>query len=213
MARARDQRPANRAYYARNRVAEIGRVRRRQDANLTLLRNLRRVPCADCHQSFEPFQMDFDHRDPAAKSFRLTSPKALGSSRKRLLEEVAKCDVVCAACHRRRTKDQHQQRLATRGVSAPSRDLQRRRSRWRMHARILDDLRKAPCMDCGLEFPPCAMDFDHRDGTGKVSGVTRLVGRAGIARIVAEAEKCDIVCANCHRARTFRRRTSRLERE
>ena len=68
-------------------------------------------------------------------------------------------------------------------------------------------------MDCGLEFPPCAMDFDHRDGREKVIGVTRMVGRAGIARILAEAEKCDIVCANCHRARTFRRRTSRLERE
>jgi hypothetical protein len=34
-----------------------------------------------------------------------------------------------------------------------------------------------------------------------------MIGRAGTARILAEVRKCDIVCANCHRARTFRRRS------
>jgi len=51
------------------------------------------------------------------------------------------------------------------------------------------------------------MDFDHRDGTTKVQGVTRMVSRAGTDRILAEAAKCDIVCANCHRLRTFNRRS------
>jgi hypothetical protein len=37
--------------------------------------------------------------------------------------------------------------------------------------------------------------------------VTLMVGRAGIDRILAEVAKCDIVCANCHRLRTFERRT------
>ena len=96
MVAVRDQRAANVAYYARNRSSEIARVRARQDDNLALLRDLRRVACADCARTFEPFQMDFDHRDPTAKSFRLTSPTALGSSRSRLLHEVGKCDVVCA---------------------------------------------------------------------------------------------------------------------
>jgi hypothetical protein len=50
------------------------------------------------------------------------------------------------------------------------------------------------------------MDFDHRDPTAKRSGVTRMVGRATSRAILAEAAKCDIVCANCHRARTFERR-------
>jgi hypothetical protein len=51
------------------------------------------------------------------------------------------------------------------------------------------------------------MDFDHRDPAKKASRVTSLVGRAGIQRILAEVEKCDIVCANCHRLRTFERRS------
>jgi hypothetical protein len=78
---------------------------------------------------------------------------------------------------------------------------------------MLDELRDVPCADCGGRFPPCAMDFDHRDGSSKTAGVTRMVGRSGAARILAEAAKCDIVCANCHRARTYRRRGVGSERE
>jgi len=33
--------------------------------------------------------------------------------------------------------------------------------------------------------------------------VTRMIGRASAERILAEVDKCDIVCANCHRLRTF----------
>ena len=208
MVAVRDQRATNVAYYARNRSAEIARVRARQDANLTLLRELRRVPCADCAGIFDPQQMDFDHRDPSAKAFGLTTPTALGSSRDRLILEVAKCDVICAVCHRIRTRVQHQRRLRERPSSGSSKYLERRRRLWNWHAQVLDELRQVPCADCGERFPPCAMDFDHREGSDKRVGVTRMVGRAGIKRILAEAAKCDIVCANCHRARTFRRRTS-----
>ena len=138
----------------------------------------------------------------------LTTPTALGSSRDRLILEVAKCDVICAVCHRIRTRVQHQRRLRERPSSGSSKYLERRRRLWNWHAQVLDELRQVPCADCGERFPPCAMDFDHREGSAKRVGVTRMVGRAGIKRILAEAAKCDIVCANCHRARTFRRRTS-----
>jgi hypothetical protein len=33
-----------------------------------------------------------------------------------------------------------------------------------------------------------------------------MLGHAGLERILAEVTKCDIVCVNCHRERTFRRR-------
>jgi hypothetical protein len=50
------------------------------------------------------------------------------------------------------------------------------------------------------------MDVDHRDPSAKVEGVTRLVNRR-YSTLMAEVAKCDIVCANCHRLRTFTRRT------
>jgi rRNA-processing protein FCF1 len=57
------------------------------------------------------------------------------------------------------------------------------------------------------------MDFDHRDPTTKRMAVTRMIGRAGTARILEEVAKCDIVCANCHRLRTVLRRSGQSVRE
>jgi len=61
-------------------------------------------------------------------------------------------------------------------------------------------------MDCGGVFSQCAMDFDHRDPSNKVRAVTRMIN-GSIDRMLAEAAKCDIVCVNCHRLRTFERRS------
>jgi hypothetical protein len=60
-------------------------------------------PCMDCGGYFPPVCMDFDHRDPSNKSFSVA-----GSKRRLwiLLEEISKCDLVCANCHRIRTQNQ-----------------------------------------------------------------------------------------------------------
>ena len=70
-------------------------------------------PCADCKGTFPYWVMDLDHRGDEPKFFNPGS--AYGSSwTKRdvyrrseiteaiLLAEIAKCDVVCASCHRQR---------------------------------------------------------------------------------------------------------------
>jgi hypothetical protein len=59
------------------------------------------------------------------------------------------------------------------------------------------------CTDCQLDYPPHILDFDHlRD---KIAGVAQLQRNGNIAAIKAEIEKCEIVCANCHRHRTWLR--------
>ncbi|HEY4226729.1 MAG TPA: hypothetical protein VGM49_00190 [Candidatus Limnocylindrales bacterium] len=206
MPRIRDQRHYNAAYYAANREREIERVRTRQAATTEFLRQLREVPCVDCGGRFAPPQMDFDHRDPSQKTFWLCSGRAALKSREQLLAEAAKCDIVCANCHRLRTRRQHRARLAMRTLSVAPR-IEEHRARWRYHADILDQLRSVPCADCGGTFPQCSMDFDHRDPSTKTRAVTQMISNASIERILAEAAKCDIVCANCHRLRTFQRRS------
>ncbi|AVT83635.1 hypothetical protein RPYSC3_47750 [Rhodopseudomonas palustris] len=61
-----------------------------------------------------------------------------------------------------------------------------------------------PCKDCGRFFPTYCMDFDHKDPKGKLIKVSRLAwgGREAMLR---EIRKCDLVCAVCHRIRTFAR--------
>jgi len=53
-------------------------------------------------------------------------------------------------------------------------------------------------------FPPEAMDFDHVRGH-KLSGIAKMYNQS-LDRILLELRKCDLVCACCHRLRTFERR-------
>jgi L-lysine 2,3-aminomutase len=47
------------------------------------------------------------------------------------------------------------------------------------------------------------MDFDH---TGEKTGeVSSFVFTYSTERLLAEVKRCDVVCANCHRVRTYQR--------
>lgn len=188
------------------------RVRSRQAATRDFLRALRERPCVDCGGSFAPYQMDFDHLVPADKSFRLSSGRAMLAPRPALARELAKCEVVCANCHRIRTWIRHdRQALGPENPESPY--LDRKRAAWRNQARMLDEIKGVPCADCGGRYAACSMDFDHRVGEHKRQAVSRMIGRAGASTILAEVAKCDIVCANCHRERTYRRRVGSTGRE
>jgi hypothetical protein len=77
----------------------------RADKARELIAAAKNQPCADCGGTFPLVCMDFDHRDPALKSF--TIAQGLQRSHEALLAEIAKCDVVCSNCHRLRTAAQH----------------------------------------------------------------------------------------------------------
>lgn len=79
------------------------------------------------------------------------------------------------------------------------------RSRAKSRA-VSDALKSRPCTDCGRSFPPYVMDLDHLPGTDKAADPSTY-GRTGASRkFLAEAAKCEVVCANCHRVRTHERR-------
>ncbi len=75
-----------------------------------------------------------------------------------------------------------------------------------LRARIAEIKLAAGCIDCGYWEHAEALDFDHRPGEEKVRNVSQMTSNASWERIVAEIAKCDVVCANCHRVRTARRR-------
>lgn len=55
-----------------------------------------------------------------------------------------------------------------------------------------------------MSYPSYVMDFDHIKGT-KIGALSRMAGDGKpLASILAEIAKCDVVCANCHRLRTFK---------
>lgn len=62
-----------------------------------------------------------------------------------------------------------------------------------------------PCADCGMKYHWFAMDYDHIPERGvKLFNVSQGNCR-NIDLIAAEIAKCDVVCSNCHRVRTYRR--------
>ena len=56
------------------------------------------------------------------------------------------------------------------------------------------------CTDCNHEYHPNVFDFHHRPGVEKLYMWDRLRLRAW-SSIKAELDKCDLLCANCHRMR------------
>jgi 5-methylcytosine-specific restriction endonuclease McrA len=67
---------------------------------------------------------------------------------------------------------------------------------------LLRQIKAKPCLDCGGSFPSSAMHFDHRDPFAKNHNVSKFATTGSIEGMLAEIEQCDLVCANCHAART-----------
>jgi hypothetical protein len=55
------------------------------------------------------------------------------------------------------------------------------------------------CARCGGVFPTSVYDFHHNDPTKKANDPSALIDSASVDVIAAEAEKCTLMCANCHR--------------
>jgi hypothetical protein len=76
---------------------------------------------------------------------------------------------------------------------------------------ILNYKRNGKCKDCnfkGNQYPE-VLDFDHL-GNKKFPLSEYHLFTSSINRVKEEIEKCDLVCANCHRIRTAIRRKIEL---
>jgi hypothetical protein len=68
---------------------------------------------------------------------------------------------------------------------------------------LIEYFKGHPCVDCG-EDDPVVLEFDHLGE--KLFDIGREIHNRGWQSILDEIEKCEVVCANCHRRRTARRR-------
>lgn len=94
----------NTRYYQGGRrctICSTGRTAARRARNQNVIRTFLAVPCVDCGVSYPFWIMTFDHLPAYRKEFTIGESYHL--SLKRLIDEVAKCEVVCANCHAERT--------------------------------------------------------------------------------------------------------------
>lgn len=81
--------------------------------------------------------------------------------------------------------------------------------KYRARRRKLVDAIKTQsgCVDCGynnLKYPG-TLEFDHVRGEKKFSIGEAATLAVPLERIMEEIEKCEVVCAICHRIRTIDR--------
>lgn len=95
-------------------------------------------------------------------------------------------------------EERERERAQTRRSAAKQRDKVRA---------IVQAAKDAPCADCERRFPKYVMDLDHVRGRKefKISGAVQSPFARTLDELRAEIEKCDVVCANCHRIRTHQR--------
>ena len=111
----RDCRSAyDRRYYAeRGKPARLARKRAAIDAARTWMAALKEgVPCTDCGGVFPVYVMHWDHL-PGFEKVGEISVMVASRTRAVVLEELKKCELVCANCHVMRTVDPRRRRSAS----------------------------------------------------------------------------------------------------
>lgn len=165
-------------------------VKKHRDKMEQWIRDLKEtVACDDCGRNFPHFVMDFDH-------VRGVKIDGIASFRRRMMwkalrDEIKKCDIVCANCHRVRTHPRPHEGKAENIVV--------------LKRFIVDGIIKvfSPCEDCRQTLPLAAMDFDHVRGEKRYEISTLVRNRSTLTTLWAELDKCELVCTNCHRIRTY----------
>jgi 5-methylcytosine-specific restriction endonuclease McrA len=103
-------------------------------------------------------------------------------------------------------KDKEKQREAIRKHYYANREVYIKKALMRKQTirKWLNEVKESqPCTDCGVDYPYYVMDFDHiRDKTIEIN---KLINSCSMTKLKAEIAKCEIVCSNCHRQRTFDR--------
>jgi transposase len=83
-------------------------------------------------------------------------------------------------------------------------DNRRRDGRTKVRKYLQEYKAGKKCADCGENYPYWMLEFDHlKDKKFTIGQFSSKTVDLDIIKL--EIEKCDVVCSNCHRNRTFQR--------
>lgn len=92
-------------HYKSNRKHQIALNEAWRKRRVEWLRSLKEGPCTDCGKSFNPVAMQWDHIG-TDKAFDISN--GTSKPKQTILNEIAKCELVCANCHAVRTWQRRQ---------------------------------------------------------------------------------------------------------
>lgn len=95
-----DNRRYQAKWYKQNKALQVARVtQQKHDRAIWLLEIKKNLCCSRCGET-HPATLDFHHRVPSDKKYNISAMAHRGISQEKILAEIAKCDVLCANCHR-----------------------------------------------------------------------------------------------------------------
>jgi len=76
--------------------------------NINIINNLKDKPCEFCGKKYDSCNMQFDHINPNIKHKQISHLKSAKVND--LLEEISKCRILCAACHRKKSLEEQKKK-------------------------------------------------------------------------------------------------------
>lgn len=144
--------------------------------------------CKQCGVD-DPAVLDFHHTDPETKRMGISEMVTYGYGKTELRSEIETCEILCTNCHRK----EH--------FEVPETGQQR----WVYEYKAESN----GCPRCTETAPACLV-FHHSSGERRAT-VASLAGDDYPKReLRAEIQKCELLCANCHRREHFEPPEKRL---
>lgn len=89
---------SQRKHYQKNKKVYLERSQIARKKREETVRRYKDVPCEDCGERYPSRVMSFHHRDPKTKD-KTINQLVRSASMDRVIQEITKCDVLCANCH------------------------------------------------------------------------------------------------------------------
>jgi len=148
--------------------------------------------CARCERIFEPCQMDAHHTGGKEYSINIVANNSALTRRPKIVAELDECEFLCARCHQNLHFDPILSHEDTYQRKDKGRKIDGRKEKLRQ-------IFGKTCNICGDNLLPKEMEFHHRDSSKKVERIAKMIHCVSLDELFEEANKCDVVCRNCHR--------------
>lgn len=99
----------------------------------------------------------------------------------------------CKECQRAQEKQHYQESRERRESVRMTADYQKSTNMY-----LVNKARQVGCKKCG-EKRLYVLDFHHRNSDEKIETINHMIKSASAQILQRELEKCDVLCANCHR--------------
>jgi len=153
--------------------------------------------CVVCGEK-DPVCLVFHHKNPEDKVSSVADGIATGWGEDKILTEIEKCDILCANCHLKLHSDERKSAVTIVHTDKKKRLIS-----------MVDEYKTSRgCAVCGESRSECLV-FHHRNPEDKVDSISNvLVNHWPEDKLIVEMEKCDVLCANCHKKLHWKERNS-----